>query len=70
MHLVFLENEQQIRGKGNEGESQNPHQTLVIINIAKPMLCHSPQCYHCLLQDHSSPIIREYLFKFGLKLHN
>ena len=37
-NLVFLENEQQIRGKGNEGESQNPHQTLVIINIAKPML--------------------------------
>ena len=33
MHLVFLENEQQIRGKGNEGESQNPHQTLVIINL-------------------------------------
>ena len=41
MHFVFF-------GKGNEGESQNPHQTLVIINIAKPMLCHFPQCYHCL----------------------
>ena len=24
-------------GKGNEGESQNPHQTLIIIKIAKPM---------------------------------
>ena len=34
--------------KWNDAESQNPHQTLVIINIAKPMLCHSPQCYHCL----------------------
>ena len=32
----------------DEGESQNPPQTLVIINIAKPMLCHSSQCYHCL----------------------
>ena len=40
----FLENEQQIIGKGNEGESQNPHQTLVIINIDKPMVCHSLQC--------------------------
>ena len=49
MHLgFFLENEQQIIGKGNEGESQNPHQTLVTINIAKPMFCHSLQCYHCL----------------------
>ena len=46
--LFFLENEQQIRGKGNEEESQNPHQTLIIINIAKPMLCHSLQCCHCL----------------------
>ena len=35
-------------GKGNEAESQNPHQTLIIINFAKPMLCHSLQCYHCL----------------------
>ena len=28
-------------------------QTLVIVNIAKTMLCHSQQCYHCLL--HLSP---------------
>ena len=24
-------------------------QTLVIIYIAKPLICNSPQCYHCLL---------------------
>ena len=54
MNFVFLENEQQIRGRGNEGESQTPHQTLVIMNIANPMLCHSLQCYHCLLFIRSS----------------
>ena len=30
------------------GESQNPHETLVIININKPMFCHSRQCFNCL----------------------
>ena len=31
-------------GKGMREKSESP-QTLAIINIAKPMLCHSPQCY-------------------------
>ena len=66
--MFFLENEQQIVGKGNEGESQNPHQTLVITNIAKPMLCHSPEFYHCLFifnqELKSTNMFELFYFKF------
>ena len=44
-------------------------QTLVIINISKAMLCHSPQCYHWLFLFFLSLFIyfiRQYFLPFSL----
>ena len=56
--VIVIEQEKHIikggkgeRGKGGKALIKIPQldKMLLIINLAKPMLCHSLQCYHCLL---------------------
>ena len=59
------------RIKGKKTHKLNPNvckltfmlgQTLVITYIAKPLNCHSPQCYHCLFYISIVQLIKAYSY--------